>query len=243
MTLTQSKTVVRLPVPCGFDHNLEAGREPCQLGWYEFVGSYIATETATDLNRPSILDVGTGVSYEGLRLLRDKASTNYVGGIDVDKRLTGLHDSVVVRDISEMGDLSVDFVTCFDVIEHVVDDLTFLRNLLRVARRGVFVTTPNFTRSRCQNHHHCRELTIPEFLLHYRPSELWVASPDGYLNRRQVAEKVQTDPPMYRTLHDGEIYPESTLSGLSLASTSVDGQEWPHMLGVWRGSLGDVAWC
>jgi len=240
--MKQSKPTVRMPVPCGLDSNLAAGREPCQLGWYEFVGSYIATETATDLKRPSILDVGTGVSYDGLQLLREKAVAMTVTGIDTDKRLHGLHDDVAVLDIANVADNAYDYVTCFDVIEHVVDDLEFLDHLRRVARRGVFVTTPNFTRSRCANHHHCREMTIPEFLRHYQPSELWVASPDGYLNRRMAVELSCADPLMYRTAHDGQTHTAATLPSLSLASTSVDGHEWPHMLGVWRGSLAGVSW-
>jgi hypothetical protein len=49
-----------------------------------------------------------------------------------------------------------------DVIEHVEDDVAFLRHLLRVAREAVFLATPNWDRFRATNKYHFREYTADE---------------------------------------------------------------------------------
>ena len=101
-----------------------------------------------------MLDVGAGLG-DGLRILRQQASV--VEGQDLDPRLAdrGIH----IVSIDEIPDRSCDVVTSIDVIEHIEDDGWFVRSLARIARQGIFVTTPNWTASRCQWPYHLREYT------------------------------------------------------------------------------------
>ena len=59
--------------------------------------------------------------------------------------------------IENIEEKSCDIVTCFDVIEHIVEDHKFLENLVRIAKEKVIVTTPNFSFSKNKNPHHYRE--------------------------------------------------------------------------------------
>jgi ubiquinone/menaquinone biosynthesis C-methylase UbiE len=100
-----------------------------------------------------VLDVGFGLGY-GLTILAVHAGS--VKGIDVDKRcveygkgaLLGRNPKLASLDLYDgekipFGDESFDLVTCVDVLEHVKDYDSFLSELLRVSRRGVFISTPN----------------------------------------------------------------------------------------------------
>lgn len=124
-----------------------------------------------------VLEVGLGLGY-GLNILATKAER--LAGIDVDvqavergKRIFEGHPRV--QEISAYDgktipfpDKSFDVVTCVEVIEHVPDYEGFLRELARVARRVVFLTTPNrrpeHTRpdGKPKNYYHLREWSQPE---------------------------------------------------------------------------------
>jgi SAM-dependent methyltransferase len=125
-----------------------------------------------------VLDVGCGIGY-GLNLLAIRAA--HVEGIDVDaKAIESCREHLVgknpkLRDLCvydgtrlPYGNKSFDVVTTIDVIEHVPDFDTFLRELIRVARRAVVVSTPNrrpeFTNpdGTPRNHWHLREWTRDE---------------------------------------------------------------------------------
>jgi ubiquinone/menaquinone biosynthesis C-methylase UbiE len=99
------------------------------------------------------LDVGFGLGY-GMNILAIKASD--VVGVDIDpKVLDYCNDTLIGRNprVSALSlyngyDLNFeneefDVVTCVDVLEHVEDYDRFLDELLRVSRKGVFISTPN----------------------------------------------------------------------------------------------------
>lgn len=101
----------------------------------------------------SVLDVGFGLGY-GLNILAIKA--HEVSGVDVDpKAYEYCQATVVGRNprLRHLGlydgyrlpfpDASFDLLTCVDVLEHVEDYDRLLREMLRVTRRGVFLSTPN----------------------------------------------------------------------------------------------------
>lgn len=122
------------------------GREDCQEGWHRLFASLISGEPGA-----TVLDVGAGLGSSKGRI----PNVTTQDPADVCEA-----DSVFP--VSMFGTGVFDYVTAFDVIEHVVDDVDFLRDLVRVARRGVFVTTPNLNVSKAANGCHCREYTPDE---------------------------------------------------------------------------------
>jgi len=131
----------------------------------------------------------------------------------------------------EIEDKEVDVVTCFDVIEHVIEDNHFVKHLRRIAREKIIITTPNFTRSQARNHFHCREYTIPQFANWFKPDDLWSASPDGRVHHHLILKKagdIYVDITRKDTVYPvGEI-PEDT----SFCHSTIDGNEWPHICGI-----------
>jgi 2-polyprenyl-3-methyl-5-hydroxy-6-metoxy-1,4-benzoquinol methylase len=125
-----------------------------------------------------ILDVGFGLGY-GLNILAIKARN--VVGIDVDRQvLDYCNDTISGRNPRLSGlmlydgknmpftDDCFDVLTCVDVLEHVEDYHRFIDEMLRVCRRGVFISTPNkrpeFTNKdgTPKNYWHLREWSYPE---------------------------------------------------------------------------------
>jgi SAM-dependent methyltransferase len=141
----------KAPKPCGTDEILD-GRKPAQMGWYAFAADLFKGE--------EVLDVGCG-SGEGLKLIAAQASR--AAGIDLDDRLRRPDLDVEIKSIRDVPDKSFDNVVCFDVIEHVTEDAAFVADLFRVARKAVFITTPNYTMSRNRHPYHVREYTPAEF--------------------------------------------------------------------------------
>lgn len=100
-----------------------------------------------------VLDVGFGTGY-GMTLLGIKAGE--IHGADVDKKAYDYCQQVLMGKHPKLKKLSLyegykldypdnffDIVTCVEVIEHVEDYDRFIKELLRVSKRGVFFTTPN----------------------------------------------------------------------------------------------------
>jgi 2-polyprenyl-3-methyl-5-hydroxy-6-metoxy-1,4-benzoquinol methylase len=132
------------------DSRVDAGREPVQMGWYEFAATFCKDK--------QVLDVGCGMA-QGLAVLKRCAAMAY--GIDRDPRLQS--SDVRIMAIEDVPSDSVDVAVCIDVIEHVEEDLEFARQLCRVAREQVLLSTPNWVVDRCIGRYHVRE---------YMPHEL-----------------------------------------------------------------------
>lgn len=126
-----------------------------------------------------ILDVGFGLGY-GLNILSIKSRE--VNGIDVDPEvlnyctntLVGKNPRLKILIIFDgynlpFSDNAFDVVTCVDVIEHVEDYSRLIKEMLRVSRKGVFLSTPNrrpeFTNTdgSPKNYWHLREWSFEEF--------------------------------------------------------------------------------
>lgn len=131
------------------DLSVEAGRGAGQLPWYEFAAGLI--------RHKKVLDVGCGLGL-GLDILR--RTNDEVVGQDLDPRLA--RAGVLIGSLASIPSKSYDAVTSIDVIEHVEDDRTFVAELCRIGRESVFVTTPNWTITRCQWPYHLREYTTEE---------------------------------------------------------------------------------
>lgn len=140
-----------------------------QAHWYRHVLPFVAGK--------SVLDAGSASGYS-LPMFQ-RAGATYVEGFD----LLPLNERVRQGRIEDYPDASFDLVTAMDVIEHVVDDADFFRNLLRVAREAVFFSTPNWNVSRAKNQFHVREYTpmeLKRFLVENAPSyalSIWVSGP------------------------------------------------------------------
>lgn len=138
------------------DTDVESGRGPGQMGWYEFATQIIQGK--------KVLDAGCGLG-NGVKVLR--RVNPEVLGQDLDPRLKA--DWNIIVPLHDIPAKSFDVVTSIDVIEHVEDDKGFLAQLCRIAREAVFVTTPNWTISRCQWPYHLREYTPRELELMLEP--------------------------------------------------------------------------
>jgi 2-polyprenyl-3-methyl-5-hydroxy-6-metoxy-1,4-benzoquinol methylase len=119
-----------------------------QTYWYKHAGQHVRGKT--------VLDAGAGMGY-GKRLLEAAGAAH----VDCFDRVS-LVPWVRVGDIGDYGDASYDWAVSMDVIEHVEDDEDFLHNLKRVAREGVFFSTPNWLYFKVVNEHHRREYTPQE---------------------------------------------------------------------------------
>jgi len=155
--VTEPQRLEKLP-PAQRASNATGGQDH----WY-LLASYLAKDL-------SVLDVGAG-DGRGLALLRSGETTRVVGTdpAPVDR----MH--VLDLPIEDFRDRSFDAVTAMDVLEHVEEDTEFLSQLHRVARRFVFLSTPNWNTWKCQNPFHVREYTPEELAALIEPYEavLW----------------------------------------------------------------------
>ena len=153
---------------CG-DLSVGSGRASTQIGWYTFASEFCAGQT--------VLDVCSGLG-EGIKVL--SLSATDVMGLEVDRQLES--NKVMIKELSEIDSDSFDTIVCIDVIEHIENDLRFVKDLMRVARRQVLVSTPNWTASRCHWPYHVREYTPVELVglfKRYGDVDLFKGEPSG----------------------------------------------------------------
>lgn len=151
------------------DTSVEAGRGSGQLGWYKFASNIF--------KNMEILDAGCGLG-KGLEILRQ--SNNQVTGQDLDPRIKG--EKILITPLKSIHSNSFDIVTSIDVVEHVENDKEFISDLVRIAKYSVFITTPNWTISRCQWPYHLREYTpeeLEKLLKPYGTVKLFKGNFDG----------------------------------------------------------------
>lgn len=133
-------------------HRVAEDRE-FQTSWYQLAGQLITGQCPTC----TVLDAGAGMGY-GQRILER-------AGLKVESfDLVSLVAWVKRATLDDYATASFDYVLSMDVIEHVPDDMRFLGHLLRIARRGVFFSTPNWNVFGAKNPHHYREYTPAELI-------------------------------------------------------------------------------
>lgn len=156
----------------GLYSTLDAPMEvPVQVAAYE-----LATKRYL-MDGDKVCDVGFGLGY-GLRIMAEKAGE--LAGIDIDRRAVARARSLMDKVPRITGVMrydgqtipydagSFDVVTCIDVIEHVPDYVGLIKEMVRVSRRVVLVSTPNRlpentgTDGKPRNHWHLREWSFWE---------------------------------------------------------------------------------
>jgi ubiquinone/menaquinone biosynthesis C-methylase UbiE len=144
---------------------------PVQVAAYRFAAENYVQEG------DAVLDVGFGLGY-GLGIMAKRAGS--LSGIEIDRKaIARLKRSPIDPRILAIKhfdgyslpfpERSFDVVTCIDVIEHVADCVRLLRNLCKVARRNVIISTPNrrpentAPDGKPKNPWHIREWSYEEF--------------------------------------------------------------------------------
>jgi 2-polyprenyl-3-methyl-5-hydroxy-6-metoxy-1,4-benzoquinol methylase len=223
--MTQGKPAIREPQPCGRDDYPSSGREPSQLGWYEWIARRHAGQHIIDVGA----GMGAGVAYMSY------LGAGFVQGFDIDPRLADIPQMTIgTSPLKSFGPASCDVVTCIDCIEHVVDDATLIDEMKAMATEAVYVSTPNFSRSGAGNHCHAREYTIDEFANVFEPDEIWVASPDGWYHRTLLLKREHLDGrfPQVTNEYDGTSWELGAVPERRFNDGSPDGLEWAHFCGV-----------
>lgn len=155
------------------------GRRDSQTGWQDFVGTVVA--------KKSILDVGSGLGHSRARLSRN-------GNIVTLQEPAPDLEADIKVGIEEIENLSYDIVTCFDVIEHIPDDKAFMKNLFRICKESLFITTPNFDVFGCQNKYHIREYKpheLVELCSQFSNNVKYLVCPNTQGRNPQILEKEQ----------------------------------------------------
>ena len=133
---------------------------------YVFQRSALAYHYAAEMVEGDILEVGTGSGY-GVEIVAPKA-TRY---ISIDKQLPQNILQLENVEYYEMEvppigfeNCSFDSVVSFQVIEHIEEDIDFVREVSRVLRPGgrFVVSTPNAPMSLTRNPWHVREYKADE---------------------------------------------------------------------------------
>jgi len=129
-----------------------------------------AYKAASELVSGTIIELGSGEGY-GIQMLAplaqkylavDKFNTDISGNPNVEFR------KQLLPSLAGIADNSFDFAVTFQVIEHIQDDSTFVKEIHRVLKPGgqLLLTTPNRVMSLTRNPWHIREYTASELAAH-----------------------------------------------------------------------------
>lgn len=130
----------------------EDGRKDFQRGWHSHYQDNIIQEGDTTL------DIGSGVGKIKDRVKVVVTSDIFPGCEKyVDQPYLDIFRIPYKRRYS--------YLTMFDVIEHIKNDIGALECAKEVAVKGLFITTPNFDISKCHNEYHFREYTPEQFVI------------------------------------------------------------------------------
>ena len=133
---------------------------------YVYRRSLLAYRRAAEMIGGDVLEIGTGTGY-GAEVLAPKADRFITVDKDAPTQLS-LPENIEfhMMEVPPLGfeSNSFDYVVSFQVIEHIEDDMSFVREVSRVLRPGgkFIVTTPNAPMSLTRNPWHVREYNADE---------------------------------------------------------------------------------
>ena len=127
----------------------------------------IAYKEAAKIISGTVLEIGSGEGYGITELapIADKFIAVDKYKTNISKDLQGKNDITFIQSevppLSEIDNESVDYVVTFQVIEHIPDDILFLKEIKRVLKPGgrLIMTTPNLLMSLTRSPWHIREYT------------------------------------------------------------------------------------
>ncbi len=129
-----------------------------------------AYEIASEKVFGNILEIGAGEGY-GLRMLLDNCNIAYAmdkANYTSNSLTKDLPNVKIIKNkvppIRKIEDNSLDFDIAFQVIEHIKDDVFFLKEIHRVLKKGgvLLLTTPNSEKILIRNPWHYREYNYTE---------------------------------------------------------------------------------
>ena len=160
---------------------------------FVFQRSIFAYYKAAEIVSGDVLEIGTGLGH-GVEII----SPHTRSFITIDNDDTNLDLSnypnvefhkISAPPIKGIASASVDYVICFQIIEHIRRDFDLMREINRVLRpRGrLIISTPNAKASLTRNPWHVREYTADEFKnflgsLFYCVESLGVFGSDNVIN-------------------------------------------------------------
>jgi SAM-dependent methyltransferase len=139
---------------------------------YVFQRHLIAYQVAATLISGKVIELGSGSGYGAGILMHpniisylaiDKFPTNFPPHIDTTRLTFRQMDLPFLKGID---DNQFDFAVSFQVIEHIQDDVNFLKEIYRVLKPEgqLILTTPNLNMSLTRNPWHIREYTPSEMV-------------------------------------------------------------------------------
>ncbi len=137
---------------------------------YVYQRSRLAYVEAAKMVSGRVLEIGTGTGY-GIDIIAPSCTTFTTLDKYCSEAIGELPDNVEFVNATvpplPFKDESFDYVVSFQVIEHIVDDKEFIREVHRVLRKGgkFIVTTPNRPMSLTRNPWHVREYTSEELYM------------------------------------------------------------------------------
>lgn len=137
---------------------------------YVFQRSLLAYAKAAEIVSGNVLEIGTGSGY-GISLIAPHADRFLTidktlppaGIVPDDERIE--FRCMTVPPLKGIPSGCMDYVICFQVIEHIRDDFSTIAEIQRVLKPNgqLIITTPNKAMSLTRNPWHLREYTVDEF--------------------------------------------------------------------------------
>lgn len=136
---------------------------------FVFQRSISAYYRAAEIVSGDVLEIGTGSGY-GVEVIAPHTRSfitidKFDSNIDTSNFPNVEFHKMTVPPIKGIQSASVDFVVCFQVIEHIKRDFDLIKEVNRVLRPGgkFIVSTPNAKSSLTRNPWHIREYSADEF--------------------------------------------------------------------------------